>query len=156
MVDLHSELIWRKSFHIKTQICHLSNHLETVHIHIFTDAEIDNRFLKLLFCNRSWFLDTTQPEYIITWQNCLKSPEMLRGAPPPKKRTFFWEISPKCGWGGWFPNKVQTAKKNKITPKIAEFHLLFSQISQKPWGGWVDKHIWERSPKKKHFFLLLP
>ena len=33
-----------------------------------------------------------------------------------------------------------------------EFHLLFSQISQKPLGGWVGKHIWERSPKKILFF----
>ena len=33
------------------------------------------------------------------------------------------------------------------------FHLSFSQISQKPWGGWVFKHIWERSPKNIFFFF---
>ena len=50
-------------------------------------------------------------------------------------------------------------KKNKkeITPKFAffipEFHLLsFSQISQKPLGGWVVSHIWGNFPPKKLFF----
>ena len=38
-------------------------------------------------------------------------------------------------------------------PFRPEFHLSFSQISQKPWGGWVGKQIWERSPKKKRFFF---
>ena len=42
-----------------------------------TDAAIINQFLKLLFCNKSWFLDITQSKYIITRQQCLKSPEML-------------------------------------------------------------------------------
>ena len=32
-----------------------------------------------------------------------------------------------------------------------KFHLSFSQISQKPWGGWVGKQIWERYPKKTFF-----
>ena len=41
-----------------------------------TDAAIINQFLKLLFCNRSWSLGKTQSKYIITWQQCLKSPEM--------------------------------------------------------------------------------
>ena len=34
------------------------------------------------------------------------------------------------------------------TKNHPENHLLFSQISQKPWGGWMGKHIWENSPKK--------
>ena len=38
-------------------------------------------------------------------------------------------------------------------PFWPEFHLSYSQISQKPWGGWVGKQIWERSPKKKRFFF---
>ena len=39
--------------------------------------------------------------------------------------------------------------KNRLfRPK---FHLSFSQISQKPWGGWVSKQIWERYPKKNVF-----
>ena len=41
-------------------------------------------------------------------------------------------------------------------PFRPEFHLSFSQISQKPWGGWVGKQIWERSPKKKRFFFWQP
>ena len=48
-----------------------------VDMNSITDAAIINRFLKLLFCNRSWFLDITQSKYIITRQQCLKSPEML-------------------------------------------------------------------------------
>ena len=38
-------------------------------------------------------------------------------------------------------------------PFRPEFHLLISQISQKPWGGWLGKQIWERSPPKKTFVL---
>ena len=30
-------------------------------------------------------------------------------------------------------------------PFRPKFHLSFSQISQKPWGGWLGKQIWERS-----------
>ena len=41
--------------------------------------------------------------------------------------------------------KITNSGRTKI-------HLLCSQISQKPWDGWVGKHIWERSPKKKRFF----
>ena len=37
-----------------------------------------------------------------------------------------------------------------------KFHLSFSQILQKPWGGWVGKHIWERSSKKAGFFYTFP
>ena len=50
----------------------------------------------------------------------------------------------------------QTRSKPLKTPENRlfrpEFHLSFSQISQKPWDGWVGKHIWERSPKKSVFF----
>ena len=53
------------------------------------------------------------------------------------------------GWGAWFPNMVQTPQN---PPKSTENR----QISQKPWGGLVGKHIWERSPKKKGFFGRLP
>ena len=60
------------------------------------------------------------------------------------KKTFFGRSFPNVGGcGGWFPNKVQTP-------------LSFSQISQKPRGGWVGKHIWERSPKKKLFLDAFP
>ena len=35
------------------------------------------------------------------------------------------------GWGGWFPNKVQTNKKNQITPEIALFDPNFTFCSPK-------------------------
>ena len=35
-----------------------------------------------------------------------------------------------------------------------KFHLLFSQILQKPWGWWVGKQIWERFPKKNNVFFI--
>ena len=45
----------------------------------------------------------------------------------------------------------QNCPENRLfRPK---FHLSFSQISQKPWGGWVGKQIWERYPKKNGFFF---
>ena len=54
-----------------------SSFFGVVDMNSITDAAIINRFLKLLFCNRSWFLDITQSKYIITRKQCLKSPEML-------------------------------------------------------------------------------
>ena len=62
----------------------------------------------------------------------------VREAPPPKK-TFFWEISPKCGRLGWLITKQGPNPSNPNPPKNrlfrSEFHLSFSQISQKLWGG---------------------
>ena len=58
-----------------------------------------------------------------------------------KQQRFFWEISPKCGWWvGWLIPKQgpNPSKSLQTTPKIAFFDLSFSQISQKPWGGWVN------------------
>ena len=68
------------------------------------------------------------------------------------------EISPKCGWLGWLNPKQgpnPSKKKNPFENRLfrPEFHLLFSQISQKTWDGWVGKQIYlSRSPKKKRFF----
>ena len=81
------------------------------------------------------------------------------GKAPPKK-CFFGRYLPNVdGWGGWFPNKVQTPQNPPNCPEkflfLPKFHLSFSQISQKPWGGWVVKQIWERFPKF-FFFLQLP
>ena len=42
-----------------------SSFFGVVDMNSITDAAIINRFLKLLFCNRSWFLDITQSKYII-------------------------------------------------------------------------------------------
>ena len=56
-------------------------------------------------------------------------------------------------------NLVEILKPLKPPPKSpriclfwSKFLLSFSQISQKPWGGWVGKQIWERSPKKNVLF----
>ena len=114
--------------------------------------------------------------YSIQWE-CIRAPTfihhqsfssewirnliLLRWAPPQKKNRFFlWRFLPNVGgWGGWFPSKVQNPKKKTNHPENRLFrpkvHLSFSQITQKPWGGWVLKQIWERSPKK-NVFLRLP
>ena len=57
-----------------------------------------------------------------------------------QKKPFFGRSFPNVGgWGGWFPNKVQTPQNPPNHPENRlfrpEFHLSFSQISQKPWGG---------------------
>ena len=50
-----------------------------------------------------------------------------------------------------------TVSQIKITNSgRTKIHPLCSQISQKPWGGWVGKHIWERSPKKNVSFYTFP
>ena len=64
-------------------------------------------------------------------------------------------------WVGGVANSQTRSKHLKTPPNHPEnrlfrpkFHLSISQISQKPWGGWVGKQIWERSPKKKPVFFL--
>ena len=49
------------------------------------------------------------------------------------------------GWGGWFPNQVQTPH---ISPRNSPF---LTQIAQKPWGGWV--HIFGRDLPKRNGFI---
>ena len=77
-----------------------------------------------------------------------------------KKTFFFGDLSQM--WVGGVADSQTRSKPLKTPPNCPEnrlfrpkFHLSFSQISQKPWGGWVGKQIWERSPKK-NVFLLLP
>ena len=56
------------------------------------------------------------------------------------KKKFFWEISPKCGWVGWpFSTRISPFVLPNITKTL----------------GWVGKHIWERSPKKRIFYSFL-
>ena len=62
-----------------------------------------------------------------------------------KKTVFFGKSLPNVGGVA----DSQTRSKPLFRPV---FHLSFSQISQKPWGGWMGKQIWERSPKKRCFF----
>ena len=66
-------------------------------------------------------------------------------------------------WVGGVADSQTRSKPLKTPPTWPEnrlfrpkFHLLFSQISQKPWGRWVGKQIWERYPKKNVFFWQLP
>ena len=59
----------------------------------------------------------------------------------PKKKRFFGKSFPNVGgWGGWFPNKVQTPQSPQITPKIAFFDPNFTKRSPKshksPGVGW--------------------
>ena len=76
-----------------------------------------------------------------------------------KKKTFFWEISPKCGWVGWLTPKQgpNPSKKNQIAPKIAFFDPNFTFRSPKSHknpgvGGWVNR-FGKGFPKKTVFFL---
>ena len=76
-----------------------------------------------------------------------------------KKKTFFLGNLSQM-WVGGVADSQTRSKPLKTPPNCPEnrlfrpkFHLSFSQISQKPWSGWVGKQIWERYPKKKRFFL---
>ena len=75
-----------------------------------------------------------------------------------KKRFFLGYLSQM--WVGGVADSQTRSKPLKTPPNCPEnrlfrpkFHLSFSQISQKPWGGWVGKQIWEKYPKKNVFFL---
>ena len=63
------------------------------------------------------------------------------------QKTFFFGDFSQMLVGGVADSQTRSKPpENRLfRPK---FHLLFSQISQKPWGEWVGKQIWERSPKK--------
>ena len=74
----------------------------------------------------------------------------------PSKKCFFWKVFPNIGGlGGWFPNKVQNPKSPRKSPFLTRISP-FSQISQKPWSGWMGgfTHLWKLS--KKTFFWRLP
>ena len=83
-------------------------------------------------------------------------------------RTLLGKVKQKK-WGGDFPQMwvggvadSQTRSKHlKTSPNHPEnrifrpeFHLSFSQISEKPWGGWVNR--FGRALPKKTFFLRFP
>ena len=64
-------------------------------------------------------------------------------------------------WVGGVADSQTRFKPLKTPPNHPEnrlfrpkFHLSFSQISQKPWDGWVGKQIWERFPKKNGIFFI--
>ena len=60
------------------------------------------------------------------------------------------------------PNPLKTPPNHRENHLFRpEFHLSFSQISQKPWGGWVGKQCFQNTfgkdlPKKRLFFWRLP
>ena len=81
----------------------------------------------------------------------------LKGGCQKKNPFFLGDLSQM--WVGGVADSQKRSKPLKAPqnhlescPFRPEFHLSFSQISQKSWGGWVGKQIWERSPKKKLFF----
>ena len=59
------------------------------------------------------------------WQQ-QKDSNDIRGA--TKKKGFFWDIFPKCGWVGWLIPKQgpNPSKKPQIAPKIAFFDPNFT------------------------------
>ena len=61
-----------------------------------------------------------------------------------KKRFFLRDLS-QMWVGGVADSQTPKKKSPWKSPFRPEFHLSFSQISQKPWDGWVGKHICERS-----------
>merc|ERR1712218_373671 len=82
----------------------------------------------------------------------------IKGSCQKKNRFFLGDLSQI--WVGGVADSQTRSKPFKTPPNCPEnrlfrpkFHLSFSQISQKPWGGWVGKQIWERSPKKNGFFF---
>ena len=65
-------------------------------------------------------------------------------------KVFFGKTFPKLGgWGGWFPPPKSPNRAFFFKP---EFHLLCSQISQKPRGWCVGSKVWESFPKKNVLF----
>ena len=74
-----------------------------------------------------------------------------------KKKTFFWDIFPKCGWVGWLIPKQgpNPSKPPQITPKIAffdpNFSFRFPKSHKNPGvGGWVN--IFGKDLPRKVFF----
>ena len=66
----------------------------------------------------------------------------------PIKNVFFLGNFSQTWVGGGTVSQIKITNSGRT-----KIHLLCSQISQKPWDGWVGKHIWERSPKKNVFFI---
>ena len=103
-----------------------------------------------------------------TSDNILKSGKILEQLFPnfgplwkvSKKRNVFLGVYLSQMWVGGVADSQTRSKPLKTPPNCPEnrlfrpkFHLLFSQISQKPWGGWVGKQIWERYPPQKTCFF---
>ena len=65
------------------------------------------------------------------------------------EEAFYAQKRPSILRGFSVPQKPPNHPENRLFRP--EFHLLFSQISQKPWGGLVGLHIWQNFPTKKRF-----
>ena len=76
-----------------------------------------------------------------------------------KKSVFFGYLSQM--WVGGVDSQTRSKplktppKPPRKSPFRPKFHLLFSQISQKPWGGWVNR-FGKDIPKKTFFFGSFP
>ena len=82
----------------------------------------------------------------------------FREAAKKKNRFFLGNLSQM--WVGGVADSQTRSKPLKTPPNHPEnrpfwpeFHLSYSQISQKPWGGWVGKQIWDDFPKKNGFIF---
>ena len=70
----------------------------------------------------------------------------------------FWgESFPKCGWGGWFPNKVQPPQNPQAKPDFfyPKFTFRFLKSHRNPGvGGWV--HTFGKVSQKTRFLEGFP
>ena len=83
---------------------------------------------------------------------------MLSYSRRPSKKTFFGRFLPNVGgWGGWFPNKVQTPQNHPKSPQKSPFSTRISPFVL-PNLTKALKQIWDfgRYPKKKFFLGGLP
>ena len=79
------------------------------------------------------------------------------GKLPKKKNVFFGRSLPNVGgWGGWFPNKVQTPQNPRKPPRKSPFLTFrFPKSHKNPGvGGWENR--FGKDIKKKRFFWQLP
>ena len=79
---------------------------------------------------------------------------------PSKKRTFFGESFPKCGWLAWLipkqsPNSSTTKKSSRKSPFSSRSSpFVFPNLTKTlGWVGGLGKQIWENFPKKRTVFL---
>ena len=80
------------------------------------------------------------------------------------KKRFFGRFLPNVGgWGGWFPNKVQTPQNHPKSPQKSPFSTRISPFvlpNLTKTLGWVGKQIWFGTlgdiPKKSFFWAGFP
>ena len=126
--------------------------------HSYSDSLLDLLMIKNL--NRHytcWHLGQVSKQKQHVHKPVSKIYLLIRGAAKKKNCFFLGDLSQM--WVGGVAYSQTRSKPLQTPPNHPEnrlfrpvFHLSFSQISQKPWGGLVGKQIWERSPKKSFFW----